>query len=137
MEARELDFAQAINEALRQEMLRDETIIVLGEDVGVFGGVFGCTKGLLQEFGEERVRDTPISESAIIGTAIGAAISGALGGLFAAKFGFNILFIVVAVFALASAFLPFLIYKDIEPRDHPTPRAPKTKAFQVPFLPKG
>jgi MFS family permease len=75
------------------------------------------------------------TRSTIIG--VGAAISGALGGLFAAKFGFNVLFIVVAVFALASALLPFLIYKDIEPRDHPTPRAPKTKAFQVPFLPKG
>lgn len=73
---RELDFAHAINEALRQEMLRDETIIVLGEDVGVFGGVFGCTQGLLEEFGKDRVRDTPISESAIIGAAIGAAISG-------------------------------------------------------------
>ena len=76
MEVRELDFAQAINEALRQEMLRDESIIVLGEDVGVFGGIFGCTKGLQEEFGEERVRDTPISEAAIIGAAIGASLSG-------------------------------------------------------------
>lgn len=75
-ENRELDFAEAIREAIRQEMLRDKAILVLGEDVGKFGGIFGCTKGLQEEFGEERVRDTPISESAIVGAAIGAAITG-------------------------------------------------------------
>jgi pyruvate dehydrogenase E1 component beta subunit len=74
--ARELDFAGAVNEALRQVMARDETVIVLGEDVGVYGGIFGCTKGLLEEFGEKRVKDTPISESAILGAAIGAALGG-------------------------------------------------------------
>jgi len=73
---RELDFAAAIREALRQEMSRDKSIIVFGEDVGLFGGIFGCTKGLQDEFGEDRVRDTPISEAAIIGAAIGAALTG-------------------------------------------------------------
>jgi len=75
-ETRELDFAEAIREAIRQEMLRDKTVIVLGEDVGKFGGLFGCTKGLQAEFGEERVRDTPISEAAIVGAALGAAVTG-------------------------------------------------------------
>ena len=76
MTKRLLDFADAIREALRQEMLRDGTVILLGEDVGRFGGIFACTKGLQEEFGEERVRDTPISEAAIIGAAIGAAVTG-------------------------------------------------------------
>jgi len=75
-QSRELDFAEAIREAIRQEMARDETVFVLGEDVGKFGGIFGCTKGLQEEFGESRVLDTPISETAIVGAAIGAAITG-------------------------------------------------------------
>jgi len=68
--------AQAIRETLREEMLRDERVIVFGEDIAIRGGIFGCTEGLLKEFGEERVRDTPISEAAIIGTAIGSAATG-------------------------------------------------------------
>jgi MFS family permease len=68
---------------------------------------------------------------------IGAGISGALGGIIAAKFGFNILFTGVGIFALASALLPFLIYKDIFPRDHFLPRAPEAKGLQEPHLPKG
>lgn len=75
MGERILDFAEALREALRQEMRRDETIIVFGEDVGLMGGVFGCTKGLQEEFGD-RVRDTPISEAAIVGAAVGAALTG-------------------------------------------------------------
>jgi pyruvate/2-oxoglutarate/acetoin dehydrogenase E1 component len=75
-ETRELDFAEAIREAMRQGMLRDKTVIILGEDVGKFGGIFGCTKGLQAEFGEERVRDTPISETAIVGASVGAAVTG-------------------------------------------------------------
>jgi len=75
-ETRELDFAEAIREAIRQEMLRDKTVFVMGEDVGKFGGIFGCTKGLQEEFGEQRVRDTPISETAIVGAAVGAAVTG-------------------------------------------------------------
>jgi pyruvate dehydrogenase E1 component beta subunit len=73
---RTLDFSAAINETLRQEMARDENIVVFGEDVGFFGGLFGCTKNLQKEFGESRVRDTPISEGAIIGAAVGAALGG-------------------------------------------------------------
>ncbi len=73
---RTLTFAQALNEALKQEMRRDPTIYVAGEDVGVYGGIFGVTAGLLGEFGEDRVRDTPITESAIIGSAVGAAAAG-------------------------------------------------------------
>jgi pyruvate/2-oxoglutarate/acetoin dehydrogenase E1 component len=75
-ESRQLDFAEAIRETIRQEMKRDKTVFVLGEDVGKFGGIFGCTKGLQEEFGEDRIRDTPISETAIIGAAVGAAITG-------------------------------------------------------------
>jgi len=67
----------ALREALREEMKRDPAVFLLGEDIGkCWGGAFKVTDGLAQEFGEERVRDTPISESAIIGTAVGAAISG-------------------------------------------------------------
>ncbi len=73
---RTLTFAQALNEALKQEMRRDPMIYVAGEDVGVYGGIFGVTAGLPQEFGEDRVRDTPITESAIIGSAVGAAAAG-------------------------------------------------------------
>jgi 2-oxoisovalerate dehydrogenase E1 component beta subunit len=69
-------FAKAINEALRYEMRRDERVVVLGEDVGVNGGVFRCTEGLLAEFGPMRVMDTPLSESAIIGVALGLAANG-------------------------------------------------------------
>ncbi len=68
---------------------------------------------------------------------IGAAASGALGGIVAAKFGFNILFIGVGIFVLISAFLPFLIYKDIYPKDRTLPRTPKAKGLQEPHLPKG
>jgi len=73
---REITYAEAIREALRQEMQRDERVFLLGEDLGVYGGAFGVTYGLLVEFGEERVRDTPISEAAIVGAAIGAALTG-------------------------------------------------------------
>ena len=73
---REVTYAEAIREALREEMLRDERVFILGEDVGVYGGAFGVTRGLVEEFGEERVRDTPISEGAIAGAATGAAVTG-------------------------------------------------------------
>lgn len=72
----EMTFGQAIRAALREEMLRDERVFLMGEDIGVYGGAFGVTDGLLAEFGPERVRDTPISESAIAGAAIGAALGG-------------------------------------------------------------
>ena len=73
---KELRYIKAINEALHEEMARDETVFVIGEDVGAPGGAFGGTRGLLQAFGERRVRDTPISESAIMGLALGAAMKG-------------------------------------------------------------
>ena len=68
--------AQAIRETLRQEMERDDRVFILGEDVGQFGGCFGVTGDLFENFGGERVRDTPISETAIIGAAVGAAAVG-------------------------------------------------------------
>ena len=71
-----MTFAQALNHAHKLEMARDESIYVAGEDVGVYGGIFGVTQGLQEEFGDKRVRDTPITESAIIGTAVGAAAGG-------------------------------------------------------------
>jgi len=69
-------YLQALNDALRQEMERDEHVFILGEDVGKFGGCFGVTQGLFDKFGEGRVMDTPITESAIVGAAAGAAASG-------------------------------------------------------------
>ncbi len=71
-----MTYLEAVRETLRQEMRRDARIIIYGEDVGVRGGVFRATEGLQEEFGEDRVMDSPLAESAIIGTAIGAAING-------------------------------------------------------------
>ncbi|AIL61760.1 alpha-ketoacid dehydrogenase subunit beta [Pseudomonas alkylphenolica] len=75
-EVRTLPFYMAMVEAIRQEMARDSSVFCLGEDVGQIGGVFQSTVGLYKEFGAERVRDTPISETAILGTALGAAAQG-------------------------------------------------------------
>ena len=69
-------YLQAINEAMRQEMERDANVFIIGEDVGKFGGCFGVTQGLYDKFGEDRVMDTPITESTIMGAAVGAAASG-------------------------------------------------------------
>lgn len=71
-----ITYAEAIREALREEMRKDSTVFLLGEDIGIYGGAFGVTQGLLEEFGETRVIDTPISETAIVGAAIGAALIG-------------------------------------------------------------
>jgi pyruvate/2-oxoglutarate/acetoin dehydrogenase E1 component len=73
---REITYAEAIREALQQEMRRDERVFLIGEDLGVYGGAFGVTLGLIDEFGEERVVDTPISESGIAGAITGAALVG-------------------------------------------------------------
>src|SRR3989442_3575565 len=73
---REISYLEAIREALVEEMRRDPKVFVLGEDVGPYGGAFGVTQGLHDEFGEMRVIDTPISESAIVGISIGAAMRG-------------------------------------------------------------
>jgi pyruvate dehydrogenase E1 component subunit beta len=71
-----LRYREALNEALREEMLRDERVMLMGEDIGVFNGAFKVTAGLLEEFGEKRVRDTPISENTIVGMGVGAAMTG-------------------------------------------------------------
>jgi pyruvate dehydrogenase E1 component beta subunit len=73
---KEMRMQEALREALRAEMARDERVFVMGEDVALFGGAYGVTRGLIQEFGEKRVLDTPISESALVGLAVGAAING-------------------------------------------------------------
>ncbi len=75
-EQREITYAQAVREALQLAMRADERVFLFGEDVGVYGGAFGVSDGLLEEFGPERVRDTPISEAAIAGAATGAAVTG-------------------------------------------------------------
>lgn len=75
-EVKEMRLQEALREALRYEMARDERVFIMGEDVALFGGAYGVTRGLLQEFGENRVRDTPISEAGMVGLAIGAAING-------------------------------------------------------------
>lgn len=73
---REITFSEAVNEALLEEMRRDPRVVTLGEDIAAIGGNFGVTKGLLEEFGPERVKDTPISEDAIVGLSLGAAMVG-------------------------------------------------------------
>lgn len=73
---REITYSEAIREAMSEEMRRDPGTFLMGEDVAVFGGVWGVSDGMLAEFGEERVRDTPISEAAIIGAGLGAAMMG-------------------------------------------------------------
>ena len=76
MGMKEITYKDAVREAMVEEMRRDEDIIFLGEDIGVYGGAFGVSVGMVEEFGEERVRDTPISEAAIAGCAVGAAATG-------------------------------------------------------------
>jgi pyruvate dehydrogenase E1 component beta subunit len=71
-----LRMREALRDAIAEEMRRDESVFVMGEDVGVFQGAFKVTEGLLEEFGERRVRDTPISENTIVGTGVGAAMAG-------------------------------------------------------------
>ncbi len=72
----ELRYREALGQALREEMRRDQRVVLMGEDIGVFGGAFKVTDGLLEEFGEKRVRDTPISENTIVGMGVGAAMTG-------------------------------------------------------------
>lgn len=76
MTDRKLTMAKAISEAIGQEMEQDSRVFVMGEDVGVYGGIFSSTAGLLERFGPDRVRDTPISETGFIGAALGAAMEG-------------------------------------------------------------
>jgi pyruvate dehydrogenase E1 component subunit beta len=72
----QMRYREALNAALREELARDERVLLMGEDIGVFGGAFKVTDGLLAEFGERRVRDTPISENTIVGMGVGAAMTG-------------------------------------------------------------
>lgn len=73
---RTITYSEAIKEAMSQEMRRNENVFIMGEDIGVYGGAFGVTRGMIEEFGPERVRVTPISEAAITGCAVGAALTG-------------------------------------------------------------
>ena len=73
---RKIQYREALQEAAREEMRRDPSVFIMGEDVGLYGGAYGATRGLFDEFGPERVRDTPISEATIGGSAVGAAMSG-------------------------------------------------------------
>lgn len=73
---REITYTEAVREALSEAMREDESVFILGEDIGIYGGAFGVTRGMLEEFGPKRIRHTPISESAIAGAAVGAAITG-------------------------------------------------------------
>lgn len=75
---RKISFAKAINEALDYEMSKDKRVVLMGEDVGIYGGVYGVTAGLYEKYGENRVIDTPIAESGFIGAAVGAAATGLL-----------------------------------------------------------
>ena len=72
----EMRYREALNAALREELMRDDRVLLMGEDIGVFGGAFKVTDGLLEEFGEQRIRDTPISENTIVGIGVGAAMVG-------------------------------------------------------------
>jgi acetoin:2,6-dichlorophenolindophenol oxidoreductase subunit beta len=73
---REITYLEAVREAMCQEMRRDQEVFLIGEDIGAYGGAFGVSKGMLEEFGPERIRETPISEAAIAGAATGAALMG-------------------------------------------------------------
>jgi pyruvate/2-oxoglutarate/acetoin dehydrogenase E1 component len=73
---RTLTYREAVRESIRDALMRDQRVFLMGEDVGRYGGCFAVSKGLLEEFGEERIRDTPLSESAFVGAGIGAAMAG-------------------------------------------------------------
>ncbi len=73
---KEISYSQAINQGLDEVMARDDSVFLMGEDLGIYGGAYGVTRGLYEKYGEERVRDTAISEAAIVGAGIGAAITG-------------------------------------------------------------
>ena len=73
---RELSYMEALREAMRQAMEKDDRVFLIGEDIGVYGGAFGVSAGLLDEFGPKRIIDTPISEAGIAGACIGAAVTG-------------------------------------------------------------
>src|SRR5260221_3785930 len=73
---RTITYRDALREAIREEMQRDERIYILGEDIAGYGGTYSVTKGLIEEFGEQRVKDTPLAEEVIVGAAMGSALGG-------------------------------------------------------------
>lgn len=73
---REITYSEAVREAMSEAMRADETVFMIGEDIGIYGGAFGVSRGMVEEFGEERVRSTPIAESVIAGASVGAAMTG-------------------------------------------------------------
>jgi len=73
---REITYLEAVREAMQQEMRQNDDVFILGEDIGLYGGAFGVTRGMIEEFGPERIRNTPISESGITGAAVGSALTG-------------------------------------------------------------
>jgi len=73
---RQITYLEAVRESIRQAMRNNPDVFLMGEDIGIYGGAFGVTRGMLLEFGPERIRDTPISESALAGSAVGAAMTG-------------------------------------------------------------
>ena len=73
---REITYLAAINEALDEALAEDDRVFLMGEDIGLYGGGFGATKGLIEKYGAERIRNTPISESALAGAAVGSAMTG-------------------------------------------------------------
>ena len=75
-ETKIITYREAVREALQEEMALDDDVILMGEDIGIYGGGFGATQGLMEQFGRERVLETPISETAFVGTAVGAAVTG-------------------------------------------------------------
>jgi pyruvate dehydrogenase E1 component beta subunit len=76
MTARKITYRDAVREAMREALLADHRVFLMGEDVGRYGGAYACSKGFLEEFGEARIRDTPLSESGFVGAGIGAALGG-------------------------------------------------------------
>ena len=72
----QLSYREAVRQALHEAIATDDRVFLMGEDVGLYGGAYACSKGLLEEFGPERVRDTPLSESAFVGAGVGAALAG-------------------------------------------------------------
>lgn len=75
-ETLQITYREAIRQAMCEEMRRDDSVYLMGEDIGIYGGAFGVSKGMLEEFGEERIRQTPISETAFVGAGIGSAVTG-------------------------------------------------------------
>jgi len=73
---RQITYSEAVRECLRQEIKKDEKVFMLGEDIGLYGGAFGVSQGLVSEFGDDRIMDTPISEQGLVGVAIGASLLG-------------------------------------------------------------